>query len=385
MPLVVDCQHIVANPSHCHRWAIDGSNVTGMESDQNPGTLAPGHDPDELASLREEFHGFRIWKEVIGERTRYVARSVSLEAHPHTIVTDDLNELRTSLGLGAEQQVAATPYGISVPNIARMYNYWIGGKDHLAVDRQAADGVTADFPEVAQVARANRKFVTRAVRYVAEQGITQFIDVGAGLPAGSAVHEVAQEVDPAARVAYVDNDKLVLAHARALLAGGPGVSVVAGDMRHPVKVLASRELQRVVDLGTPVCLLLASVLHFLEPDEADVVVAMFTQFIAPGSYLVLSAGTSTGTDPALIDRLRSAYAGTSVITGRAIEEIAAWFTGLDLVSPGLVDVQAWRPGGGRYRLTPPSARIVGAVGRKPMNADHVRRPSEQSGQPEMSR
>jgi hypothetical protein len=285
-----------------------------MASDHNSDTLAVSHAPDQLADLREEFPGFKIWKEAIGERTRYIARSLSLGSHLHTVVTADLGELRAALDEGAEQQVAALPYDTRVPNIARMYNYWIGGKDHLAADRQAADGVTADFPEVAQVARANRKFVTRAVRYVAEQGITQFIDVGAGLPTGSAVHEIAQAVDPAARVAYVDNDKLVLAHARALLAGGPGVSVVAGDMRHPVKVLASRELQRLIDLGTPVCLLLASVLHFLEPDEADVVVAMFTQFIAPGSYLVLSAGTSTGTDPALIDRLSGSLAHTSSIS-----------------------------------------------------------------------
>src|ERR1035438_1322438 len=285
-----------------------------MASDHNSDTLAVSHAPDQLADLREEFPGFKIWKEAIGERTRYIARSLSLGSHLHTVVTADLGELRAALDEGAEQQVAALPYDTRVPNIARMYSYWIGGKDHFPADRQAAESVIADFPEVAQVARANREFVTRAVRYVAEQGITQFIDVGAGLPAGSAVHEIAQQVNPAARVAYVDNDQLVLAHARALLAGGPGVSVVAGDMRHPVKVLASRELQRLIDLGTPVCLLLASVLHFLEPDEADVVVAMFTQFIAPGSYLVLSAGTSTGTDPALIDRLSGSLAHTSSIS-----------------------------------------------------------------------
>jgi uncharacterized SAM-dependent methyltransferase len=201
------------------------------------------------------------------------------------------------------------------------------------------------------------------VRHVAEQGITQFIDIGAGLPAKPAVHEIAQQVNPAARVAYVDNDQLVLAHARALLAGGPGVSVVAGDMRYPTGILASLQ-RRFIDVRQPVCVLLASVLHFLEPDEADIAVATFTSFMTPGSYLILSAGTSTGTNPALIDRLRSAYAGTSVIIGRTAEEIAAWFTGLDLVPPGLVDVEAWRPGSERYWLAPSGARIIGAVGRK---------------------
>src|SRR6266851_1562721 len=335
-----------------------------MVSNHDPETLAVGQAPDELASLREQFPRFRIWKEVIGERTRYIARSLSLGSRLYTVVTADLGELREALSQGTEQQVAATPYDTRVPNIARMYNYWIGGKDHSPADRQAADSVIADFPEVAQVARANRDFVTRAVRYVAEQGITQFIDVGAGLPAESAVHEVAQQVDPAARVAYVDNDQLVLAHARALLAGGPGVSVAAGEMRYPAGILAGLERRRFIDVRRPVCILLASVLHFLEPDEADVAVAAFTSFMAPGSYLLISAGTSTGTNPALIDRLRSAYAGTSVIIGRTAEEIAAWFTGLDLVPPGLVDVQAWRPGSERYWLAPSGARIIGAVGRK---------------------
>ena len=341
-------------------------NVAAMASDHNPDTLAVGQAPDELADLREEFPGFKIWKEVIGERTRYIARSLTLGSHPHTVVTANLDELRAALDQGAEQQVAATAYDTRVPNIARMYNYWIGGKDHFPADRQAADSVIADFPEVAQAARANREFVTRAVRYVAERGITQFIDIGAGLPAEPAVHEVAQRVDPAARVAYVDNDQVVLAHARALLAGGPGVSVIAGDMRHPAGILAGIERRRLIDVGAPVCVLLASVLHFLEPDEADIAVATFTNFMAPGSYLILSAGTSTGSNPALIDRLRSAYAGTSVIIGRTVEEIAGWFTGLDLVVPGLVDVQVWRPGTGRYWLAQSGARIVGAVGRKPV-------------------
>ncbi|HUY51061.1 MAG TPA: SAM-dependent methyltransferase [Streptosporangiaceae bacterium] len=183
--------------------------------------------------------------------------------------------------------------------------------------------------------RRARPFVTRAVRYVAAQGITQYIDVGAGLPTAPAVHETAQEVDLAARVAYVDNDSLVLAHARALLAGGPGVTVVPGDMRDPAAILANHDLRTLIDLDQPTCILLASVLHFITPAEADASVAEFRAAIAPGSYLVISAGTSTGTSPALIDRLRSTYANTSDITGRPAEEIAAWFTGMDVIPPGL--------------------------------------------------
>jgi O-methyltransferase involved in polyketide biosynthesis len=326
---------------------------------------------DELAVLRREFPGFRIWMEVIGDRTRYIARSVHLRNSPHTVVTDDLGELRGALGGDADQRASTPPFGTKAPNIARVYNYWLGGKDHHAADQKAAESVLADFPEVALVARANREFVTRAVRHIAEQGVHQFIDVGAGLPASPAVHEAAQQVAPTARVAYVDNDPLVLAHARALLAGGPGVTIVDGDLSDPQAILGSPALRALIDLDQPVCVLLASVLHFLTAAEGDTAVAAFTTAMVSGSYLVVSAGTSTGTDPALIERLRSIYADTSVITGRTEQEIAAWFTGLDLLPPGLVDVQAWRPGSRWHWLTPRTARIIGAVGNKPATSTYT--------------
>jgi hypothetical protein len=199
---------------------------------------------DELAALRHEFPGFRIWREVIRDRTRYIARSTCLGNSPHTVVTGDLGELRATLGQEPVHRAATLPFDVRAPNIARVYNYLLGGKDHHAADRKAADSVLADFPEVALVARANREFVTRAVRYVASQGVSQFIDAGAGLPlpASPAVHEAAQQVAPDARVAYVDNDPLVLAHARALLAGGPGVTVVEGDLRDPQAILAGNQM-----------------------------------------------------------------------------------------------------------------------------------------------
>jgi O-methyltransferase involved in polyketide biosynthesis len=278
-------------------------------------------------------------------------------------VEEELAALREAVPGG--QHAAAPPLDARAPNIARAYNYLLGGKDHYAADRKAADSVLADFPEIALVARANREFVTRSVRHVARLGVTQFIDAGAGLPASPAVHEAAQQAAPAARAAYVDNDPLVLAHARALLAGGPGVTVVDGDLRDPEAILGSPALRGLIDLGQPLCVLLTSVLHFLTAAEADAAVAAFTTAMAGGSYLIVSAGTSTGTDPALIEGLRSAYAGASVITGRTEQEIAAWFTGLDLLPPGLVEVQAWRPASRRYWLTSTSARMVGAVGRKP--------------------
>jgi hypothetical protein len=315
---------------------------------------------DGLALLQRDFPSHRIWVEDSRGRLRYVARGLRLEVRPSVVVTGDLAELRAMLAVGANGQGGLVAYDPAVPSIARMYNYWTGGKDHHLADRQVANSVLADFPEVATVARANRDFVTRAVAWVAAQGISQFLDIGAGLPAEPAVHEIAQRVNPAARTVYVDNDRLVITHARALLAG-PGVAVVPGDLRDPASILADSTKAGAIDLGKRVCVLLAAVLHFLTPDEADAAVAAFTQAMVPGSYLIVSAGTSTGTDPALLSRLRAAYSSTSIVTGRTAPEIEAWFDGLELVPPGVVEVRAWRPGCRLRSLAPVAARILGGV------------------------
>ena len=317
----------------------------------------------DLTELETDFPDFRIWCEITGERVRFVAQSLAAGTRPHTLVSPDLTELRAGLTDG--ERTASPRFDPARANIARMYSYLLGGKDHLASDRQAANEVLDAFPEVSLLARANRGFVTRAVRHVAAAGLSQFIDVGSGLPESPNVHETAQQVNPAARVAYVDRDPVVLSHARALLAGGPGVAVAGGDMRDPAAILASHELQQVIDLSEPVCLVLASVLHFVAPAEADAIVAAFVSAMAPGSFLVVSAGTSTGTDPALLTRLECAYAETTVVSSRAAEEIAGYFTGLDMEPPGLVDVGAWRPDHEWFWPAPPSARLIGAIGRKP--------------------
>ena len=245
-----------------------------------------------------------------------------------------------------------------------MYSYWLSQKDHYATDRAAANKVLERFPEVAEIARANRAFMTRAVRYLADQGITQFIDLGSGLPARPNVHEAARTVTPGARVVYVDRDPVVLAHARALLAVDDKVGVVAGDIRDPGS-LFSRSAARtgVIDSDRPAGVLLISVLHFLTAAEADAAVATVREWMAPGSYLVISAGTSTGTDPELIRLLQEVYGDTAPVTGRTEAEIAAWFDGLTLVEPGLVDVWAWRPDTWRRPATA-RARFLAGVGRK---------------------
>jgi O-methyltransferase involved in polyketide biosynthesis len=347
----------------------DQPERAGQAPEGSPGSL---HDDGwallnmragELAALEQDFPSFQIWREIMGDRVRFVARSRSVGAHPHTLITADLAELRAGL---TNDRAAMTPQlDPAQPTIARMYSYLLGGNDHLATDRRAAHELLDVFPEVSLLARANRGFVTRAVQHVATAGIGQFIDVGAGLPQSPNVHQTAQEVNPAARVAYVDCDPLVLAHARALIAGGPEVTVVDGDMRTPDTVLADSGLRQIIDLDQPVCVLLASVLNFVTPAEADAAVAGFVSAMAPGSFLIVSAGTSTGTDPDLLAQLERAYAGTAVVSGRTADEIAGYFTGLDLAPPGLVDVWAWRPSPGRLWPAPLSSRLIGAVGRKP--------------------
>jgi hypothetical protein len=242
-----------------------------------------------------------------------------------------------------------------------MYSYWLNQKDHYETDRAAANKVLEQFPEVAQVARANRAFMTRAVRYLADQGITQFIDIGSGLPASPNVHEAARTVTPGARVVYVDRDPVVLAHARALLAVDDKVGVVAGDIADPERLVADVGSAGVIDTGRPAGVLLISVLHFLTAAEADAAVALVREWMGPGSYLVISAGTSTGTDPELIRLLQEVYGDTAPVTDRTEAEILAWFDGLTLVEPGLVDVWAWRPDTWRRPATA-RARFLAGVG-----------------------
>lgn len=323
---------------------------------------------DTLVSLREGFPAFRIWQEITGDRIRYVARSRRPGLNPHTIVTADLSELRAALE--PSRGAALIPFNPATPSIARMYDYMLGGRDNFAADRSAVRAILETFPEAAQIAQANRAFQARAVRHAARQGITQYIDLGSGLPTAPNTHETARQINPGARIAYVDCDELVLAYARALLSVDDGVAAIAADIRDPAAVLTGPSLTTLIDLSQPVCLLLVSVLHFLTPAEADAAVAAYRNRIVPGSYLVISAGTSTGTDPRLIATFRDAYAQTTRVTGRSEAEIAAWFDGLTLARPGLTDVQGWRPDSLPRTVGAVSsrARFLAGVARKPAPA-----------------
>lgn len=235
----------------------------------------------------------------------------------------------------------------NVPNIARMYDFYLGGKDNLAVDREAAAQVLKAAPDAPAMARANRAFLGRAVRFLAEDaGIGQFLDIGAGLPTRENVHEVAQRVNPLADVVYVDHDPVVLAHARALLASGEHTHAAWGDLRDPKRILnAAGEF---VDLNEPVAILLVAVLHFIQDDEEPHrIVKTLMDAVAPGSYLVISHGEHT---PELLEAGR-AYEKTSArVALRSQTEISQFFEGLDLVRPGLVRLPHWSPSGENTRF-----------------------------------
>jgi O-methyltransferase involved in polyketide biosynthesis len=316
---------------------------------------------DDLATVQADFPGYRIWREILPGRDRYIVRSLVPGLSPHTLVTDDLAELRDALEPVRPPQPDA--FTTAKANVARMYAHWLGGKDSFEADRTVADSVLVKFPEVAEVARANRAFLARAVKHAARQGVRQFIDFGAGLPASPNVHEIAREHVPDARVVYLDHDPVVLSHARAILATDENVGVVAGDLREPAVSMADPVLARLISRAEPVCVILGCVLHFLTADEADAAAAWLRQWIVSDSYLVITAGTSTGTDPELLQQLQAAFGDSAPITGRTAGDIAAWFDGLAVARPGVVDVWAWRPDSHR-RPAQSRARILAGVGRK---------------------
>jgi S-adenosyl methyltransferase len=256
------------------------------------------------------------------------------------------------------------------PHPARIYDYLLGGKDNFAVDRETAESAMRSWRSVRTAARENRAFLGRAVRYlVREAGIRQFLDVGTGLPAANNVHEVAQALEPECRVVYADNDPIVLAHARALLASGPEgrTAYIDADLREPEKILASRAVAETLDLSEPVALMLVAVLHFL-PDEDDPAhsVSTLLDALPSGSYLVASHATLEYDEEAVSGAGR-AYQGRGLAGQlRTIDELAELaFRGLDMVDPGVVPVSEWRPEGNRPRPLPAEVNANGGVGRKP--------------------
>ncbi|WP_248961608.1 SAM-dependent methyltransferase [Sphaerisporangium perillae] len=240
------------------------------------------------------------------------------------------------------------PHGVdpTIPSVARIYDYLLGGKDNFASDRAAAEKVIELTPNVKEGVQANRRFLRRAVRFLADNGVRQFLDIGAGLPTQENVHQVALAVAPESRVVYVDNDPIVLAHGRALLADNPQTIVVGGDLRDPGAILADPEVCKVIDFDRPVGLLMLAVLHFIpENDVAQSIVTTLRDRLAPGSGMAISHLSFGDLDEDRLREGRELYARTSAgsATPRSRAEILRFFDGFEVVEPGLVSTDDWRP------------------------------------------
>ncbi|MGC2299797.1 MAG: SAM-dependent methyltransferase [Acidobacteriaceae bacterium] len=260
------------------------------------------------------------------------------------------------------------PAGIdpAVPSPARMYNYFLGGRDNFPADRLAAERALSVVPDGRRIALANRYFLAQTTLRMADRGITQFLDLGTGIPTSPAVHEVAREISPLARVAYVDNDPVVIAHNKAQLAAIETVRVVHGDIRQPEAVLGDPAIRGLIDFSQPVGLLMAAVLHFLTDDEdPSRIVAAFGDELAPGSYLALSHISSDGTSPEAITTIRDAYANAAApAVFRTAAQIRAFFDGFAWEPPGLIDVVDWFPYSKVFTATPPTVQVLGGLGCK---------------------
>jgi S-adenosyl methyltransferase len=253
---------------------------------------------------------------------------------------------------------------------ARMYDYFLGGKDHFAVDREIAQQAMASWPAVRTAVRENRAFLGRAVRYlVAEAGIRQFLDIGTGLPSANNVHEVAQDVDPSCRVVYVDNDPIVLAHARALLTSKPEgkTAYIHADLREPAKILDDPAVRDTLDLTKPVALMLVAILHFIQDEDNPAeIVRTLVDALPPGSFLAASHLTGEHDRIAWATIERDYRKGGMSAQWRDSDEFARLaFTGLKMVPPGVVLVSEWRPQGAGPRPTPAEVSFYGGVARKP--------------------
>jgi SAM-dependent methyltransferase len=240
-------------------------------------------------------------------------------------------------------------FDVSRPSPARMYDYFLGGKDNFEADRQAGERVNAAVGDVMthDIVWENRRFLQRAVRFLAENGIDQFLDLGTGLPTQGNVHEIAQGVNPKAQVVYVDYDPIVLAHGRALLAENESTTVITADMRDPDAVVNHPDVRRYLDFSRPVAVLFVAVFHFIpDSDDPPGILARLREVMAPGSYLTLSHLTTSGPDAEEVAQVVDAYKNaTSPIVFRPHEVIETFFTGTELVDPGLVRPWQWRPDG----------------------------------------
>jgi hypothetical protein len=250
-----------------------------------------------------------------------------------------------------------------------MYDYFLGGYHNFAIDRRAADAASALYPDLPLIMRANRAFLRRAVTFLCEQGIDQFLDLGSGIPTVGNVHEVAQGLIPSAHVVYVDVDPIAVSHSAALLQGNPNTTVIQADVRQTEQLLAHPDVQQLLASDRPLAVLMVALLHFLTDDaEAHRVVRTLRQAMPSGSYLAISHASVEGIEPESRARAEALYTRSgNPIKMRTRAEIASFFEGLDLVEPGLVCVPLWRPESQDDIVLDEPERSNGfvAVGRKP--------------------
>ncbi|WP_406457776.1 SAM-dependent methyltransferase [Streptomyces sp. NBC_00876] len=247
------------------------------------------------------------------------------------------------------ERPAWAPQGIdiSVPSVSRMYDFYLGGSHNFEVDRDAARKAMEFMPGLPKIMQANRAFMRRAVRYALGEGITQFLDIGSGIPTFGNVHEVAHAIDPQAKVAYVDHDPVAVAHSQAVLDGNDRAVIAAADLRRPEEIRDNPEINKLLDLDRPVALLLVAVLHFIEDsDDPHTAVAELRDMLAPGSLLVITHASYEGIP------LTQEEAGGTVgvyknirnpLVMRSRDEVTRFFDGYRLVEPGLVSMPLWRP------------------------------------------
>ncbi|MCP9948069.1 SAM-dependent methyltransferase [Actinomadura madurae] len=259
-----------------------------------------------------------------------------------------------------------------VPHSARMYDYYLGGKDNFAADREAAAKALEIFPDIAVAAQANRRFLGRAVRFAADLGIRQYLDIGTGIPASDNTHEVAQAIAPDSRVVYVDNDPIVLTHARALLAGTPEgrTAYLDADFHDHERILSAPETAELIDFTRPVALLTVALLHFVpDEDEPGEILERYKGVLPPGSVMIFSHATADLVEnPEESRAVVSTYTASGVnLTVRSRDRVEEFFTGWNLVDPGVVPVTEWRPDGNPKdaALASSQAGAYGGVALKP--------------------
>lgn len=242
-----------------------------------------------------------------------------------------------------------------------MYDYYLGGTDNFEADREAAERILAIEPAVRTNTRANRQFLVRAVRHLAEQGITQFIDLGTGIPTSPNVHEVAREIQPDARIVYVDNDPVAASYGRELSEADDGIVFVEADVRRPSNIASHPAVQRSIDFTRPIAVLIVSLLHFFDDADAERIVGGVRSWMSSGSHLVLSANGSEGASDEEAQAAADIYerAGVRLIL-RSRDQLRPYFDGMDLIAPGLVPVGQWRAD-----ETPTRGAMLGGVGRVP--------------------